>query len=514
MKRIIKPLTLSLLIVTLSSCSLNVSTSSSSISSKPTTLSSTTSVDLISSSSSNSSSSKSYKNEIITVYAVNDVHGKIKNTSKYTGLVGLQGAIRSDARYDEESFVISSGDMWQGSYLSGKDKGLTTTSFMNDFGFKCMTLGNHEFDWGISQIKSNMESANFPLLCANLLDETGKKATWVDDYTIVDCGSNYKVGIVGLMDQLESSIKTDRLEGYTFSSNLTYVYKAVSDCKKAGADVVILSIHGDENATYVNRIQSLNDLDVIGIFGGHSHSYEFESSSSTVNIPYVQGGCDSNGYCSMTINKKTNSLVSIGYTELSPSYASTYATKADNELASKVNAYIQSTPDPIVGYVKGTWTREKTANLVLQAMFEACKIQYPNKNYTTSNLVAVHNTAGVRGELPSSSSTKEITMDDVQIVSPFDNTIILLQSNKVSTSQLSNNYCYPSSSSITNNSTYDVVVIDYLISNSRYCYGTFDTTNKVNLLDSEGNDYIIYDVVADYITRNSSSSNPINSSDY
>ena len=510
MKKILKPLTLSILIITLSSCSLNVSSSQV----NNNTNSSTVSIDLNSSTSSTSSVSKSYKNEIVTIYAVNDMHGKIKNTSKYTGIVGLQGAIKNDARYDEESFVISSGDMWQGSYLSGNDKGETTTLLMNDFGFKSMTLGNHEFDWGISQIKSNMEVANFPLLCANLIDENGKKATWVDDYTIVDCGTNYKVGIVGLIDKVESSIKSTKLEGYTFSSNLTYVYKAVSDCKQAGADAVILSIHGDQDASYVNSIQKLDDLDVVGIFGGHSHSYQYEPTSSYIKIPYVQGGCDSNGYCSMTINKTTNKAISISYTTLDPSNVNTYIKTADSNFASKVNAYIQSTPDPIVGYVQGNWTKDKTANLVLKAMFEACKIQFPDKNYTTSSLIAVHNTAGVRGSLPASNSTKEITMDDIQIVSPFDNTVVLLKGNTVSTSQLSGNYCYPMVTSVTNNQIYDVVVIDFLISNSRYCYGTFDTSNTENLLDKDGNDYIIYDVVADYITRNSSSTNPILASDY
>lgn len=508
MKKTLKPLILSILIITLSSCSFNTTTSQSS-----NKISSTVSIDLNSSSSS-SSSSKSYKNEIVTIYAVNDMHGKIKSTSKYTGMVGLQGAIKNDARYDEESFVISSGDMWQGSYLSGNDKGKTTTLLMNDFGFKSMTLGNHEFDWGISQIKSNMEVANFPLLCANLLDENGKKATWVDDYTIVDCGTNYKVGIVGLIDKVESSIKSTKLEGYTFSSDLTLVYKAVNECKQAGADSVILSIHGDQNASYINSIQNLSDLDVVGIFGGHSHSYQYEPTSSSVKIPYVQGGCDSNGYCSMTINKTTNKAITISYTVLEPSNVDTYTKTADTSFESKVNEYIQSTPDPIVGYVKGDWTKEKTANLVLKAMFEACKIQFPDKNYTTSNLIAVHNTAGIRGSLPSSNSSKEITMDDVQVVSPFDNIVVLLKDNQVSTSQIRNNYSYPSVTSITNNKTYDVVVIDFLISNPYYCHGTFDTSNTENLLDKDGNDYIIYDVVADYITKNSSATNPILASDY
>ncbi len=500
--------------------SVNVNSSSKSSSSISSSSKSSSSSKVSSSSSSSSApivNSDSFENEEVTIYAVNDVHGKIKATTNYVGLVGLQGAIKNDNRYNDESFIISSGDMWQGSYLSGNDKGLSTTLLLNSFGIKSMTLGNHEFDWGIDQIKTNMAQANFPLLCANLIDSNGNKASWVQDYTIVDVGTNYKVGIVGLIDKVESSIKTTRLEGYTFSSNLSYVYDAVNNCKKDGADAVILSIHGDQDATYVNQIQKQTDLDVVGIFGGHSHSFEKENISSDVHIPYVQGGCDSNGYSYITINKRTNKLKELGNVTLSASTSSTYQTYADKEFATKVNEYIASVPEQVVGYIKGSWSKDQTANLVLKAMAEACKIQFPEKNYSTSNLLAIHNTAGIRGKFPgNSSTTTTITMEDVQVVSPFDNTVVLLRGNTVSTSQIKNHYTYPDSSSVKDKSTnYDIVVIDYLISNPSYNYGTYDTSNQVNLIDPESDEnYIIFDVVANYITRNSSQSNPIKSSDY
>lgn len=46
-----------------------------------------------------------------TIFSINDFHGKIEATSAYNGLLALQGAIRGNPKYTEDSPIVSAGDI-------------------------------------------------------------------------------------------------------------------------------------------------------------------------------------------------------------------------------------------------------------------------------------------------------------------------------------------------------------------------------------------------------------------
>ena len=58
---------------------------------------------------------------------------------------------------------------------------------MNFMGFDTMTLGNHEFDWGIGVMKTILRQAAFPILAANILDADGLPVTG-KGWTILERG--------------------------------------------------------------------------------------------------------------------------------------------------------------------------------------------------------------------------------------------------------------------------------------------------------------------------------------
>lgn len=504
---------LSLLSLTLISCD---KVFSSNLSQNNNSSNSTTS-NVENSSSFNSSSSNSISNSTstnkptesnyLTVFSVNDFHGKIEQTSSYPGIVALQGAIRNNKNYNDNSIIVSSGDMFQGSYLSGKDYGLSTTKLMNNFPFEAMALGNHEFDWGINKIKDNISQASFPFLCANLLDSNNKQADFVTDHVTIEKG-NYKVGIVGAIGaNLESSIKASALENYSFSSNLTYLKNAYDKCIKEGADIVLLSLHDDEDSTYTNSIQN-SSIPFAGILGGHSHKFQLENS----NMPYVQGSSDSKGYSYIKIDTTNNTVNEINYVKVNATdnkYATSYFTELVDDLISK-------NPVQTIGYIKGYWTKEKAANLVLKAMFQTAINLYPEKNYSESNLIAIHNTGGIRGYFPNYDTSTPITMKDVQVISPFDNKVMLLENRPIVSSQVgdsSKNYSYPSKEDLNLNNKYDIVTIDYLVSD-KYAPSMFTPKGAKPIRGENQEDYIIYDLVADYINNNSSFENPIDAKNF
>lgn len=493
----------------------NSSSSFSHLSSNQQTSSSTSSnQESISSSSTNensssSSSSSQTKQGTISIYSINDLHGKISKDDTYPGLASLQGAIHLDQYYDEEtSIIVSTGDIYQGSYLSNYDKGLSVTNLLNNFTLSSMCLGNHEFDWGYSQIVKNIEAANFPFLCANLFYKSNNlRPSELQAYTIVESG-DFKIGFVGAIGKLESSIKEEMIDDFIISSSLSHLREAYNSAKNDGADAVILLVHDDQDSSYVNAIQNSN-IGFNGIFGGHSHQFQLDKSG---NINYVQGGSDSYGYSYMVINKEDGSLIDINYKQITRNqnydgYASNYLLALIKELENKV-------PIEYCGYVKGYWNKEKTANLVTKAMFEMAKIYFPNKNFTLDNLVAIHNSGGIRGSLPSSSTSREITMEDIQVVSPFDNKVMLLEDRPLDSYQLNFHYTYPKANQIDSSKKRSIITIDYLVTD-RYAPNMFTPVGAINIIDPSTNqDLIIYDLLAEYIKTNSSVDNPIDANDF
>ena len=99
---------------------------------------------------------------------------------------------------------------------------------MNEIEFDCFTLGNHEFDWGVSMIQNNQKRKGdngyqTPFLAANIYQydmdskEIGDYAQLGEKYTIKTLENGLKVGIIGVIgkDQI-TSISSQHVDDYIF----------------------------------------------------------------------------------------------------------------------------------------------------------------------------------------------------------------------------------------------------------------------------------------------------------
>ena len=86
-----------------------------------------------------------------------------------------------------------------------------------------MTIGNHEFDWGLDTILDYRDSdqtngeANFPFLGCNIIQkDTDSLPKNVNPYTIIN-QDGLKIGVIGYIGLgLESDIATQMVENYEF----------------------------------------------------------------------------------------------------------------------------------------------------------------------------------------------------------------------------------------------------------------------------------------------------------
>ncbi len=244
----------------------------------------------------------------LDLYAINDLHGKICDSDRQSGVDELTSYLHAAELRDEEYIFLSSGDMWQGSAESNVTKGALATDWMNALGFASMTLGNHEYDWGEDMIRSNAEMAEFPFLAINVYSwETHERVTYCQPSVMVKRG-DLKIGIIGAIGDCYSSISSDQVEDVYFKtgSALTALVREEAEAlRAAGADYIIYSLHdgytrsatgssisdGSLSGYYDPSLSRDGSVDLV--FEGHSH--QRYALIDSYGVYHLQGGGDNTG---------------------------------------------------------------------------------------------------------------------------------------------------------------------------------------------------------------------------
>ncbi|MER9337647.1 bifunctional 2',3'-cyclic-nucleotide 2'-phosphodiesterase/3'-nucleotidase [Mesorhizobium sp. M0293] len=222
---------------------------------------------------------------------------KANDTLGLSRTASLIDAVRKEA---VNSMLIDNGDLLQGNPMGdyiAYEKGLKDGDLhpimkgMNLLGYECSTLGNHEFNYGLSFLDKVLAGANFPFVCANLIRGTELAANPRDDklylkpYVILDKkimdGSGaeqpIRIGIIGFVPPQIMVWDLKNLEGNVKTRDIVEAAKAwVPQMKEEGADIVIALSHsgidvkqGDmmENASFF--VAGVDGIDAV--FTGHQH---------------------------------------------------------------------------------------------------------------------------------------------------------------------------------------------------------------------------------------------------
>ncbi|TIR43649.1 MAG: 2',3'-cyclic-nucleotide 2'-phosphodiesterase, partial [Mesorhizobium sp.] len=165
------------------------------------------------------------------------------------------------------AMLIDNGDLLQGNPMGdyiAYEKGMKDGDLhpimkgMNLLGYECSTLGNHEFNYGLSFMDKVLAGANFPFVCANLIRGTTLATNPRDDklylkpYVILDKkikdGSGaeqpIKIGVIGFVPPQIMVWDLKNLEGNVQTRDIVQAAKAwVPQIREEGADIVIALSH-------------------------------------------------------------------------------------------------------------------------------------------------------------------------------------------------------------------------------------------------------------------------------
>ena len=370
----------------------------------------------------------------VDFYSINDLHGKIADGTSHPGVDELTTYLKNAKKSDDYMFVLSAGDMWQGSAESNMTKGMLTTEWMNELDFVGMTLGNHEFDWGEEYIRNNHAIAEFPFLAINIYDRaTNKPVDYCQPSVMVEAG-DLQIGIIGAIGDCYSSISADKVGDVYFKvqKELTELVKAESEkLRKEGADCIVYVIHDgygqskSNNAISSSQIKSYYDVTLSNgyvdlVFEGHTHQKYILQDE--YGVYHMQHGGDNYGgisHAELAINSVNNKIrVNQARLVTTGSYESLEDDQIVNNLLEKYKEQIEPA-NKVLGYNRtyrsGDYMRQIVADLYYEAGMKKWGEQY--------DIALGGGFISVRS--PYKLQAGDVTYSMLQSLFPFDNELVL-----------------------------------------------------------------------------------------
>ena len=183
-----------------------------------------------------------------TISFTSDLHGYFSNLDYASGRELNSGLCNCAGLFvrDENALIIDGGDTLQGSpftyyYHQNRDSGpYLPAQVMKAAGYHFLTLGNHDFDYGISQIEEYLATCGARCLCANVEGIRGVEKT-----ALVMLENGIRVGLTGVTSHYVTHWEPpEKLAGITVTDAFEAASAAYQALIEAGADVTVCIYHG------------------------------------------------------------------------------------------------------------------------------------------------------------------------------------------------------------------------------------------------------------------------------
>ena len=213
----------------------------------------------------------------LVILHTNDTHSRIEplpDTDKYNPNIG--GVVRRAAyvekmrKENKNVLLFDAGDFVQGTPYYNMYKGEVEVEAMNMLNYDAVTLGNHEFDYGMDVLTDMVKKAKFPIVCTNYDFSETEMANYIKPYHII-YKDGLKIGILGTNIKPDGLITSTNYEGMKFSSPIEAANKTAEMLRnELNCDMVICLSHlGHRNE--LELAEKSRNIDMI--IGGHSHTF-------------------------------------------------------------------------------------------------------------------------------------------------------------------------------------------------------------------------------------------------
>lgn len=356
----------------------------------------------------------------------NDIHGAI---SRYAYVASLRDNLKGRGA---DVILVDAGDFSQGTPYVSTTKGLDAITMMNAAGYDFVTLGNHEFDYGYDQLRSNLNFAKFKVLCANILNPEGNSLFTPN--AIYTGPSGLRIGFFGMeTPETRTKVNPSMIKGLNFlnkSDNYVCAQAQVDELKAQGTDLVICLSHlgvDEESALDGNRSVDLyaNTNGIDFMIDGHSHTV-MTAGSAGEPVQSTGTKCDNIGIVQIDNATKT---IDDHYLITLENLAQEVTTSANANL---IFQRVNSEYDKVLGHTAidlngqkdpGNRTQETNlGDLITDALKWSVLKEKDALSVDEDHVVAITNGGGIRASIDAGAITK----NDINTVLPFGNTIAVV----------------------------------------------------------------------------------------
>ena len=388
-------------------------------------------------------STKSEEKDTVILHT-NDVHGRIVEEKGVIGDAKLATVIEQErVKSNQNTLVVDAGDAFQGLPISNSTKGEARAEILNQMQYDAMVVGNHEFDFGLDEVKKYKEILKFPLLSSNTYVNGARlfeASTIVDKDKTVEGDEFVVIGVT----TPETATKTHpkNVKGVTFTDPISEVNKVIEEVQaKARAEgkdykhYVVLAHLGVDTTTPVewrgstlaealSKNPRLKDKRVT-VIDGHSHTVA--STTYGDNVTYNQTGSYLHNVGKVIYKSRqllgNPTLIAAADAKKLP--ANPTVEKLVKDIKQKYDAenaveVVSNSPVELNGDRENVRVRETNlGNVVADSLY-----QYGQTGFSHPTDIAVTNGGGLRETI---AKGKPITKGNVIAVLPFGNTISQIQ---------------------------------------------------------------------------------------
>ena len=235
----------------------------------------------------------SFAKEIdIQILATSDLHGKfypydyaINEESKSGSLTQIATAVKKYRT--DNTIIVDVGDTIQDNYseMFFKDKIHPMMLAMNEIGYDIWAIGNHEFNYGVENLKNIMKQSTSKVLIGNLYNPDG--TSFADSYIVIE-KDGVKIGVIGMCTPNITKWDSVNLKDYIVTDPVEETKKIVKDLRDK-VDILIATVHMGEENEYDVPNSGANDLanacpELDLIIAAHEHKLVEETYVNNVLI--------------------------------------------------------------------------------------------------------------------------------------------------------------------------------------------------------------------------------------
>ena len=176
----------------------------------------------------------------------NDIHGVVQKQKAYfmnpnypPTIIGGAGFYKYINNYKAESnqdnfIVLDAGNFFQGSNFGMFDQGASMVEWMNLIDYDAFVPGQYDFIFGIQNLNTILNNANFEVLGSNL--QCNNCINKIKPYIIKEI-EGIKIGILGIINSnLPELVPNSKLEDATFALEFESIQKWVPEMKQNEAE--------------------------------------------------------------------------------------------------------------------------------------------------------------------------------------------------------------------------------------------------------------------------------------